>query len=148
MSVNENTQTGQLAMEPSLLIVDDAQMMRLKIERIAQAAGWKRVVQTSDGEKAVELYRENPFSLVTMDIVMGGLDGLETLTLIREFDPDARVVMVSAINQKAKLNACISAGAIDFIVKPFDAQRFEEFLAKRYQIAIDEIATKENGSPG
>ncbi len=148
MSVNENTRTGQLAMEPSLLIVDDAQMMRLKIERIATAAGWKRVVQTCDGAEAVELYRENPFSLVTMDIVMGGLDGLETLKRIRQIDPDARVVMVSAINQKSKLSACIGAGAIDFIVKPFDAKRFEEFLAKRYQIAIDEIAAKEHGSPG
>lgn len=143
MSLNENTPTGRLAMEPSLLIVDDAQMMRLKIERIATAAGWKRIVQTCDGTEAVNLYRDNPFSLVTMDIVMGGIDGLETLTLIREFDPEAKVVMVSAINQKAKLTACITAGALDFIVKPFDAQRFEEFLAKRYQIALEEIAGNE-----
>ena len=142
MSLNENTAAGKLAMEPSLLIVDDAQMMRLKIERIAKAAGWKRIVQTSDGSEAVELYREHPFHLVTMDIVMGGIDGLETLMLIREFDPEANVVMVSAINQKAKLIACINAGALDFIVKPFDAQRFEEFLAKRYQVALEQVADR------
>lgn len=125
--------------EPSILIVDDAQMMRLKIERLAQSAGWKRITQASDGAEAVDLYREEPFNLVTMDIVMSGIDGLEALTRIRRIDPDARIVMVSAINQKSKLAACIDAGAMDFIVKPFDAQRFEKFLADRYQAALDEI---------
>ncbi len=131
--------------EPSLLIVDDARMMRLKIERLAKSAGWKRISQTGDGVEAVELYRKNPFSLVTMDIVMAGIDGLESLTRIRKFDPEARVVMVSAINQKSTLSACIDAGAIDFIVKPFDANRFERFLAERYQAAVGESATRSNG---
>jgi two-component system chemotaxis response regulator CheY len=130
------------------LIVDDARMMRLKIERLARTAGWKRIVQAGDGVEAVELYRKNPFSLVTMDIVMAGMDGLESLTRIRQFDPEARIVVVSAINQKSTLNACIDAGAIDFIVKPFDANRFERFLADRYQTAVDDIATRSDGSAG
>ena len=145
MSTNDNAITGQAKVEPSLLIVDDAQMMRLKIERIAQAAGWKRIVHASDGGQAVELYRQEPFSLVTMDIVMSGIDGLEALTQIRAIDENARVVMVSAINQKSKLSACIDAGAMDFIVKPFDATRFEKFLTDRYQSAVDEMAAKNDG---
>jgi two-component system chemotaxis response regulator CheY len=144
MSSNQNDLAGR-GREPSLLVVDDAQMMRLKIERLAEAAGWKRIVQASDGGKAVELYREQPFSLVTMDIVMAGIDGLEALTRIREIDPEARVVMVSAINQKSKLSACIDAGAMDFIVKPFDATRFEQFLRDRYQSAVNEMATENDG---
>jgi two-component system chemotaxis response regulator CheY len=142
MPGSENDPTGQdgVGIEPSLLIVDDARMMRLKIERIATSAGWKRIAQTGDGAEAVELYRENPFSLVTMDIVMAGIGGLESLTRIRQFDPQARIVMVSAINQKSTLTSCIDAGAMDFIVKPFDAKRFEKFLADRYQAALENRA--------
>lgn len=142
MSSKEN-ETNQT--EPSLLIVDDAQMMRLKIERLARAAGWKRIVHAADGGDAVELYGQDPFTLVTMDIVMPGIDGLEALTRIRRIDPDARVVMVSAINQKSKLSACIDAGAVDFIVKPFDAARFEKFLADRYQTAVDDLVAENDG---
>jgi two-component system chemotaxis response regulator CheY len=142
MSSKEN-ETNQT--EPSLLIVDDAQMMRLKIERLARAAGWKRIAHAADGGDAVELYSEDPFTLVTMDIVMPGIDGLEALTRIRRIDPDARVVMVSAINQKSKLSACIDAGAVDFIVKPFDAVRFEKFLADRYQTAVDDLVANNDG---
>jgi two-component system chemotaxis response regulator CheY len=137
MSENEHDLSGQQGLEdePSLLIVDDASMMRLKIERLATSAGWKRISQTSDGAEAVELYREHPYNLVTMDIVMAGIGGLETLKRIRQIDPQARVVMVSAINQKSTLSNCIDAGAMDFIVKPFDSTRFEKFLTDQYQAA-------------
>ena len=143
MSAQQNEVTGATKVEPTLLIVDDAQMMRLKIERIAQAAGWKRIVQATDGGNAVDAYRDEAFDLVTMDIVMPGIDGLEALTRIRRIDPEARVVMVSAINQKSKLSACIDAGAIDFIVKPFDAHRFEKFLSDRYQAAVASLTPRD-----
>ena len=145
MSAEEHETNPASTFEPSLLIVDDAQMMRLKIERIALAAGWKRIVQASDGGSAVDAYRDEPFDLVTMDIVMPGIDGLEALTRIRRIDPDARVIMVSAINQKSKLSACIDAGAMDFVVKPFDATRLEKFLADRYQAAADAITPRDDG---
>jgi two-component system, chemotaxis family, chemotaxis protein CheY len=125
--------------EPSLLIVDDAQMMRLKIQVIAEAAGWKRITQAPNGEKAIELHQQNRFDLITMDLVMPGIDGLTTLQSIRSFDPKANVVMVSAVNQKEKLLGCISAGAMDFIVKPFDPARLQHFLEDRYQLACDAI---------
>jgi len=142
----ENDSTGKAGTEPSLLIVDDARMMRLKIERLAETAGWKRIIQTGDGVEAVQLYEKTPFNLVTMDIVMVGIDGLECLTRIRQLDPEARVVMVSAINQKSTLRNCIDAGAIDFIVKPFDANRFTKFLADQYTAAVDAIAQRSDES--
>ncbi len=125
--------------EPSLLIVDDAQMMRLKIQVIAQAAGWKRICQASNGEDAIELYKRERFDLITMDLVMPGIDGLGTLRAIRAYDPKANVVMVSAVNQKEKLLGCISAGAMDFIVKPFDPARLQHFFEDRYQLAADAV---------
>lgn len=142
MSTSEDKKTENESTEPSLLIVDDAQMMRLKIERLAQSAGWKQITQASDGGQAVDLYRNQTFHLVTMDIVMPGIDGLEALTQIRQIDDEAKIVMVSAVNQKSKLRQCIDAGAIDFVVKPFDANRFESFLAERYQAAVNESASK------
>lgn len=125
--------------EPSLLIVDDAQMMRLKIQVIAEAAGWKRITQAPTGEKAIELHQEHRFDLITMDLVMPGIDGLTTLQSIRGIDPKANVVMVSAVNQKEKLLGCISSGAMDFIVKPFDPARLQHFLEDRYQLASEAI---------
>ncbi len=142
MSTHQNITHEQEVSEPTLLIVDDAQMMRLKIERLAISAGWKQIVQAADGKQAIDYYRENPFHLVTMDIVMPEVDGLEALTRIRLLDAEAKVVMVSAINQKSKLQACIDAGAMDFVVKPFDAGRFERFLKDRYDAAASELANK------
>ncbi len=136
--------------EPSLLIVDDAQMMRLKIQVIAEAAGWKRITQAPNGEKAIELHQANRYDLITMDLVMPGIDGLTTLQSIRNLDPKANVVMVSAVNQKEKLLGCISAGAMDFIVKPFDPARLQHFLEDRYQLASDAIRrmASQNASGG
>ena len=67
---------------------------------------------------------------MTLDIVMPKMDGVEVLRQIREEDPSAKIVMVSAVDQKAKLAECIRLGAIDFIVKPFDKARLKSFFAK------------------
>jgi two-component system chemotaxis response regulator CheY len=134
--------------EPSLLIVDDAQMMRMKIQVIAQAAGWKNVSQATNGEQAIEMYREYRYTLITMDLVMPGIDGLGTLQQLKEINPDVNVVMVSAVNQKEKLMSCIAAGAMDFIVKPFDPARLQHFFADRYQLALDAIRRANESHPG
>jgi len=68
--------------------------------------------------------------LVTLDIVMPNLDGVSALKRIVEYDPAARVVMVSAVNQKTKLVECVQAGALDFIVKPFDKSTLLSFFQK------------------
>ncbi|SFH74672.1 response regulator [Planctomicrobium piriforme] len=114
-----------------LMIVDDALIMRMKIKQIALAAGWQVVAEADDGKAAVERYQEHRPDLVTLDVVMPHQDGPDTLREILGINPEARIVMVSAVNQKAKLVECISAGAIDFIVKPFDPQRLKEFFEKQ-----------------
>lgn len=118
--------------ENRLMIVDDALIMRMKIKDIAVSAGWDVVAEASDGEKAVSLYQEHQPQLVTLDMVMPKKDGLETLKEIRDTYPEAQIVMVSAVDQKEKLNACIMNGAIDFIVKPFDSERLFAFF-ERYR---------------
>jgi len=67
---------------------------------------------------------------MTLDIVMPKMDGVAVLRQIRQEDPQAKIVMVSAVDQKGKLSECIRLGAVDFIVKPFDKARLKSFFAK------------------
>lgn len=116
-----------------LLIVDDALIMRMKIRDIARSAGWEVVAEAADGEEAVRMFQEHQPDLVTLDMVMPGMDGLGALKAIRQSSPNANVVMVSAINQKEKLRECIENGALDFIVKPFEPANLKAFFEQHRQ---------------
>ena len=120
-----------------VLIVDDALIMRKRIQEIAEEAGWQVAGQAQDGAEAVAMYRQVQPDLVTLDIVMPNLDGVSALKQIRQIDPHAQVIMVSAVNQREKLSECIGAGAMDFIVKPFEKASlrscFEKYLASARQ---------------
>lgn len=116
--------------EKRVLIVDDALIMRKRIRQIAEEAGWQVAGEAKDGEEALVLYEREKPDLVTMDIVMPKMDGVSALQQLIQDDPHARVVMVSAVNQKEKLAQCIQAGAIDFIVKPFEKARLRGFFEK------------------
>lgn len=113
-----------------VLIVDDALIMRMKIKEIAEQAGWEIAGQAASGTEAVERYREVKPDLVTMDIIMPEMDGVAALRAIRNQDPQAQVVMVSAVDQREKLMECIRLGAVDFVVKPFDTDRLRNFFDK------------------
>jgi len=106
-------------------------IMRLRIREIAIQSGWEVVGEAANGDEAVSLFRSLKPDLVTMDIVMPNLDGVEALRAIRDEDPSARVCMVSALNQREKLSECIRLGAIDFIVKPFDKARLASLFEKQ-----------------
>ena len=111
-------------MSHKVLIVDDAAFMRTMIADILQREGEFEVVgQASTGTEALECYRELQPTLVTMDIVMPGMDGIEATRAIIKEDPGARIVMCSALGQEALVIESIAAGAKDFIVKPFTAEK-------------------------
>lgn len=113
-----------------LLVVDDALFMRKMICGVAAEAGWDVVGEAANGREAVTLYEQLRPDLVTMDLVMPEMGGLEALREIRSRDPGARVVVVTALDQKQALMDSIREGAIDFIVKPFERQRVLNLLAK------------------
>jgi two-component system chemotaxis response regulator CheY len=113
-----------------LLVVDDALFMRKMICGVAAEAGWEVVGEAGDGAQAVTLYQQVRPDLVTMDLVMPVMGGLEALRRIRAIDPEAKVVVVTALDQKQALMESIRDGAIDFIVKPFERQRVLSLLAK------------------
>lgn len=114
-----------------LLVTDDALIMRTIIKDIARQAGWEIAGEAASGVECVAMFRETHPDLVTLDIVMPEMDGVEALRTIRQEHPDAKVVMVSALDQKAKLSECIALGALDFIVKPFDREVLLD-LFRRY----------------
>ncbi len=113
-----------------LLVVDDALFMRRLIGGIAVEAGWEVVGEAGDGAEGVALYDRLRPDLVTMDLVMPNMGGIEALQKIRELDPAARVVVITAVDQKQSLMDSIHHGAVDFIVKPFDRDRVVGLLDK------------------
>ena len=113
-----------------VLVIDDALIMRMRIKEIAVAAGWEIAGEAADGEEGLARHRELAPDLTTLDIVMPKLDGVSVLRQIRQEDPRAKLVVVSAIDQKGKLAECIRLGAVDFIVKPFKKERLMNFFTK------------------
>lgn len=117
-------------MSNKVLIVDDAAFMRMMIKEILSKNGYSVVGEASDGAQAVEKYKELGPDLVTMDITMPEMDGITALKEIKKLDPNARVIMCSAMGQQAMVIDAIQAGAKDFIVKPFQADRVLEAIKK------------------
>jgi len=113
-----------------ILVVDDALIIRKMITELARECGWNIAGEAKDGQEACEIYKNQKPDLVTMDMVMPNMDGLEALKKIRELDANARIIMISAVNQKDKLAESIQAGGSDFIVKPFDKTRLKALLEK------------------
>jgi len=113
-----------------ILVVDDAAFMRMMIKDILVKNGFEVVAEASDGQEAFEKYKEFQPDLVTMDITMPDMDGISSLKKIREFDPQAKVIMCSAMGQQAMVIDAIQAGAKDFIVKPFQNDRVIEAINK------------------
>ncbi|MFO0911149.1 MAG: response regulator [Isosphaeraceae bacterium] len=113
-----------------LLVVDDALIMRKLIKDVAVAAGWQVAGEAGNGADAVALYQSLRPDLVTMDLVMPVMGGNEALRQIRALDPEARVVVVTALDQKQTLMESIRDGALDFIVKPFERDRIINLLNK------------------
>ena len=115
-----------------VLVVDDAMFMRSMIKDILHnaGAGYEIVGEASNGREAVSRYRELKPDVVTMDIVMPQMDGIEATREILKGDPAAVIVICSAMGQEALVVESISAGAKDFIVKPFTSERVLQVLAK------------------
>jgi two-component system chemotaxis response regulator CheY len=117
-------------MAKRILIVDDAAFMRMMIKDILTKNGFEVVGEAADGVQAVEKYFDLKPDLVTMDITMPEMDGIAALKAIKEKDPSAIILMCSAMGQQAMVIDAIQAGAKDFIVKPFQADRVVEAIGK------------------
>jgi len=107
-------------MHNTLLITDDALIIRTMIRDAATAAGWEVVAEAMQGQEAMDAYARTRPTAVTLDLVMPEYDGLYALRGIREMDPEALIIVVSALEQRSVLKEAFRLGASDFMVKPFD----------------------------
>jgi two-component system chemotaxis response regulator CheY len=127
MQVPDKVEDG---MGLKVMVVDDALFMRNMLRGILEEAGCEIIAEAADGMEAVAKYREFRPDITTMDIIMPVKGGIEALNEIMAFDSSARVVMCSAIGQEALVQAAQTAGALDFIIKPFNPEHVVEVIKR------------------
>ena len=119
-----------MANEKTCLIVDDAQFMRNILKKILSQNGYKVVAEAENADQGVEAYKNHKPDVVTMDICMPEKSGIEAIKEIFAYDKDALILVCSALGQELLVMEAIQAGAKDFIVKPFKAEKILETLEK------------------
>lgn len=117
-------------MAKKVLVVDDASFMRMMIRDILTKNGYEVAGEAENGKAAIEKCKELQPDVVTLDITMPEMDGIQALKGIREVAPNTKVIMCSAMGQQAMVIEAIQAGARDFIVKPFQPDRVLEAINK------------------
>jgi two-component system chemotaxis response regulator CheY len=106
-----------------ILIADDAKLMRDIIKHVLNEIGDNEIISARNGNEAVEMYKQHRPDVVTMDITMESKTGLEAIREIIACDRNAKIIVVTSLGQEKLLNACLAAGARDYIIKPFSKER-------------------------
>lgn len=114
----------------NILIVDDSRTSRKILKKMVEEAGHTVIEECSNGEEGYLRYKELKPDLVTLDITMPKLDGLEALQLIRKCDENAKVIMITAAGQKEKMIQAIKYGAAEFVAKPYDSEDIKHAIDK------------------
>lgn len=121
--------------DPSIMIVDDSPFTRRAIRKIIEQNYLsKKIIEAGDGVEAVIKYKEFHPTLVIMDVLMPKADGIQALRAIKKLDPDAKVMMVSSTGKVHIVQDAMRAGAIDYILKPFDSSQMAIALSKHARI--------------
>lgn len=113
-----------------IMICDDAAFMRMMLKDVLTKNGYEVAGEAENGQKAIEMYPDVKPDLVLMDITMPEVDGIAAVKGIKAIDPNAKIIMCSAMGQQAMVIEAIQAGAKDFIVKPFKAERVIDAVKK------------------
>lgn len=113
-----------------ILICDDSMLVRKKLSVSLKKLGITEIVEASDGELAVDMYKKESPDLTLMDIVMPKINGVDALKAILAADPKARVVMASSVGTQENLREAIMAGAYDFLQKPISEDQLKELIEK------------------
>ncbi|WP_079911976.1 response regulator [Paenibacillus sp. 32352] len=114
----------------AVMVVDDTAFMRMVMRGMLEEMGMNVVAEARNGKEAVDLYDKVLPDLVTMDITMPEMDGIDALKHIKGRHPQAKIVMCSAMGQRDMVLEAIRSGAADFVVKPVQKDRLQEAVAK------------------
>ncbi|NDG85354.1 MAG: response regulator [Proteobacteria bacterium] len=126
----------------TVLIVDDVSYVRKTLKQILTARGLKVVGEAENGEEAIRLYQETKPDLVTMDLAMPVLNGVDATREIIKLDPEARIIVLSAMMQENLVADAIMAGAKDYIIKPFQT---DEVMKVMNQVSMVEASPRLSG---
>lgn len=113
-----------------ILVVDDSSFLRNALKKILEGRGYEVVGMAENGLQAVTQYKELKPDLVTMDIIMPQMNGLQALQMLRSVDPAVSVVMVSSMSSQESVMDCVKAGAKNYILKPFEEEKVIEVIEK------------------
>lgn len=113
-----------------VLVVDDAAFMRISLKNIIEKAGYQVVGEAENGAVAIKRYKELSPDIVTMDITMPEMDGVQALKEIKKIDPEAKIIMISAMGQESYVKDAVMAGAKGFIIKPWKEETVLSALSK------------------
>ena len=113
-----------------ILIVDDSRTSRKMLRNILESNGHEIIDEAVNGKEGVQKFQALKPDVVTLDITMPVVDGVEALKMIKALDPESKVVMVTAAGQKNKMIECIKAGANEFLTKPFEQQEIVDVINK------------------
>jgi two-component system chemotaxis response regulator CheY len=116
-----------------VLTVDDSAIIRYRLRILLSAHGFEIVAEAESGNAAVWRYQEENPDLVTMDITMPNMDGITAIKKILEINPNACIVVISAMGQKSIVLDAVKAGAMNFIIKPFEDNHLIDVLKKAYE---------------
>lgn len=125
--------TKEVVIMTKILIVDDSRTSRKILKGILEGSGYEVIGEATNGQEGYERYVELKPDVVTMDITMPVLDGIEALKKIKGEFPDAKVIMVTAAGQKTKMVEAVQSGADEFVGKPFDAVQLKSIIDKVIQ---------------
>lgn len=119
--------------EAKILISDDSILSRKQLKDIILRHGTPTFIETSNGQDAIDNYKREKPDLVFLDIVMPVKDGNAAIREIREFDPNAEIIIVSSVGTQAQLKAAIEAGVKDFVQKPINANQIASIISSRFE---------------
>lgn len=121
-----------------ILVVDDSMIIRRNLRKMIEALGHTVIAEAKNGQEAISAYGEHQPDLVTMDITMPELDGIEATRAICKENPQAKVVMITSHGQEDKVIESVQAGASGYLLKPFDEERLLAAIAKLFPDMLDE----------
>ena len=117
----------------SVLIVDDSRVSRKLLINLLEHSGYEIAGEAINGKEGIELYKKLSPDVVTMDITMPEMNGMECLRLIREYDPEAKIILITAAGQLEKQQEAEAAGAVGFITKPYNNQEILDAISKCFE---------------
>lgn len=119
--------------KPKILIIDDHKIIFTMCKSVLESRGFENLDYAENGEKGLEMDRTNDYDLITCDINMTGMNGVETIRKILENRPEKKIIVISAMGQEIWIKEAMEAGAKDFIIKPFAPEKLIEIVEKHLE---------------